>query len=61
MRGQALTDSSEAVFVKVHCRDIYSGHLSKLKNREEFEGVLHKKGRKKGGKEEKKKRVIKHT
>ena len=33
--------------------------LSKLKNREEFEGGLEK-GREKGVKEEKKKRVIKH-
>ena len=35
--------------------------MSKLKNREEFEGGLEKKGKEKGGKEEKKKRVIKHT
>ena len=44
-------------------RDIYSGHfppppggggfLSKMKNREEFEGGLHEKGREKGGKKEK--------
>ena len=49
--------------------EIYSGHsppweggnfLSKLKNREEFEGGLEKK-KGKGGKKEKKKRVIKHT
>ena len=31
-----------------------------MKNREEFEGALEK-GKGKGGKEEKKKRVIKHT
>ena len=36
------------------------GFLSKLKNREEFEGG-HEKGRGKEGKGEKKKRVIKHT
>ena len=39
-------------------RDIYSGHpptLFKLKNREEFEGGLHEKGKEKGGKEEKRK------
>ena len=53
-------------------RDIYSGHfpppgggkfLSKLKNREEFEGGLEKgkeKEKKRKGKGEKKKRVIKH-
>ena len=48
-------------------RDKYSGHfphggifLSKLKNREEFEGGLKKK-RKRGEKKEKKKRVLKHT
>ena len=35
--------------------------LSKLKDREEFEGGLHEKGRKKGRKEEKRKKVIKHT
>ena len=34
--------------------------LSKLKNREEFEGGLHEKGREKGGKRRKRK-VIKHT
>ena len=34
--------------------------LSKLKNRKEFEGGLEK-GKRKGGQEEKKKRVIKHT
>ena len=31
------------------------------KNREEFEGGLEKKGKEKGGNQEKKKRVIKHT
>ena len=50
-------------------RDIYSGHsppggegisLSKLKNREEFEGGLGK-GRKRGEKKKKRKRVINHT
>ena len=50
-------------------RDIYSGHslppgggefLSQSKNRVVFEGGLDK-GREKGGKEEKRKRVIKHT
>ena len=42
-------------------RDIYSGHfLSKVKNREEIEGGLEKR-KGKGGKEEKMKRVIKHT
>ena len=35
------------------------GFLSKLKNREEFEGL--EKGREKVGKVEKKKRVIKHA
>ena len=35
--------------------------LSKLKNREEFEGGLEKKARKRGEKKKKKKRVIKHT
>ena len=42
--------------------DIYSGHstiLSKLKNREQFEGL--EKRKRKGGKRRKKKRVIKHT
>ena len=35
--------------------------LSKLKNREEFEGRLHEKRNGKGGERRKKKRVIKHT
>ena len=45
-------------------RDIYSGHfpfwefLSKFKNREEFEGGLHEKRK---GKEEERKKVVKHT
>jgi len=51
-------------FVLSWCRDTYSGHsgdfLSKLKNREEFEGGLEK-GRERGEKKKKKKRVIKHT
>jgi len=34
--------------------------LSQLKNREEFEGELEKR-KGKGGKEEKRKRIIKHT
>ena len=34
--------------------------MSKLKNREEFEGGLHEKRKGKGGKRRKKKRVIKH-
>ena len=48
--------------IKVSFRDIYSGHfLSKLKNREEFEGGLEKKERKRGGKKKTKKRVTKHA
>ena len=34
--------------------------LSKLKNREEFDGGLHEKRKGKGGKRRKKKRMIKH-
>ena len=41
-------------------RDIYSGHfLSKVKNREEFEGGLEKRKRKGGKRRKKEKRVIK--
>ena len=52
-------------------RDIYSGHfppiwgggefLSKMKNREEFEGGLHEKRKGKGGKRRKKKREKEKT
>ena len=40
---------------------IYFVQIEKHLNREEFEGGLHEKRKGKGGKEEKKKRVIKHT
>ena len=57
---------------EVFARDIYSGHfppapprvvrkfLSKVKNREKFEGGLHEKRKGKGGGKRKNKRVIKH-